>query len=419
MGLFDFLKRSKKQAVLPKQENAREDKVASSPARTIPAPVKATSSPAKPAVRNSPDSYADSSSIAPDERPFYQPDSYYTYYSYPGSALSQKVTPFEDRKKISYPSARGLYVAEIMLLEYCNQGKYPKPASGYPGFWWFKYGIRDVGHALESLEKRGFIQWRSKKDSLNSLKVDELKAILSKRGLPVSGKKADLIERIGTSIPEEEISIPNYTPKYELTDLGRAELSDNGYVPYMHRHTHATTDDSTFGTPFTVWEMNKLFPDGNAKDWRKAIGAVEKKRFGVDMASSETDSKPKARAKQEDLSAQKEEIRKYLSEKKAVISKGIQSKGDGFEEESKGLDYKSIGKDKEALVMFYISIGKGFDAPALYRECAKLLRKYGLLEEELSVLNAGIKNVPSGNSHRSELVERKKKVQELIKKQSV
>ena len=97
----------------------------------------------------------------------------------------------------------------------------------------------------------------------------------------------------------------------------------------------------------------------------------------------------------------------------------FRSKGDGFDEESKGLDYKSIGKDKEALVMFYISIGKGFDAPALYRECAKLLRKYGLLEEELSVLNAGIKNVPSGNSHRSELVERKKKVQELIKKQSV
>ena len=68
--------------------------------------------------------------------------------------------------------------------------------------------------------------------------------------------------------------------------------------------------------------------------------------------------------------------------------------------------------------MFYIAIGKGFDAPALYREAAVLLRKYGLLEEELIVINAGIKNVPSGNRHRTELVERKKKVQELLKKQS-
>ncbi len=187
----------------------------------------------------------------------------------------------------------------------------------------------------------------------------------------------------------------------------------------MHRHTHVTTEDARFGTPFTVWKINELFPDGNAKDWRKVVGSVEKKLFGVDMASCEQDSKQKSKSKHEDLSAQKEEIRKYLSEKKSVISKGIQSTGDGFAEESKGLDYKSIGQDKKALVMFYIAIGKGFDAPALYSECAKILRKYGLLEEELSVLDAGIKNVDIGNRHRNELIARKKKVQELIEKESV
>ena len=58
-----------------------------------------------------------------------------------------------------------------------------------------------------------------------------------------------------------------------------------------------------------------------------------------------------------------------------------------------------------------------FDAPALYREAAKLLRKYGMYEEELSVINAGLLNIPKNNSHRDELFERKKKVQELIKKE--
>ena len=404
MGLFDLFKKKKAQDP-PRKETTEKETPVQSP-------------PIKVSIRNSPDSYADSSSIAPDERPFYQPDSYYTYYSYPGSELSQKVTPFEDRKKISFPSSRGLYVAEIMLLEYCSQGKYPKPSSGYPGLWWFKYGIRDVGHALESLEKRGFIKWRAKTASLNSLKVDELKHILAGRNLPLTGKKADLVERIINEIPEEELSIPDYCPKYELTELGKIELDDNGYVPYMHKHPHLTTEDNTFGTPFTVWEINKLFPDGNAKDWRRVVGEIEKKRFGVNMANTPVDSKPKARAKSEDLSAQKEEIREYLRANEAVISKGIKTKGDGFEEESKGLDYKAIGKDKEALVMFYISIGKKFDAPALYREAAILLRKYGLLEEELSVIDAGIKNVPNGNRHRTELIERKKKVQELLKKQS-
>lgn len=80
------------------------------------------------------------------------------------------------------------------------------------------------------------------------------------------------------------------------------------------------------------------------------------------------------------------------------------------------MDLKSTGRDKEALVKFYISIGKRFDASALYRETAKLLRKYGMYEEELSIINAGLLNIPKTNGHRDELFERKKKVQDLIRK---
>ena len=67
------------------------------------------------AVSNSKYSFADSSSISPDERPYYQPDDYYTFYSYPGTEMATRVITFEERKKTSFPSARGLYVAEIML----------------------------------------------------------------------------------------------------------------------------------------------------------------------------------------------------------------------------------------------------------------------------------------------------------------
>ena len=433
MGLFSLFKKHKQQTTPQKTDTNNTNAQKTSTDNTIPQknstgdtiPHKTevcetvlVSTPAKPSTLNSPDLFVDSNSISPDERPYYQPDNYYTYYSHPGTEFAHKVTPFEERKQISYPSSRGLYVAEIMLLEYCNQGNYPKPPSGYPGFWWFKYGIRDVGHALESLEERGFIKWRPKAESLQGLKVDELKAILSERNLSVTGKKADLIDRIITQIPENELSIPNYTPRYELTEIGKIELTDNAYVPYMHNHPHLTIEDSKFGKPFTVWEINKLFPDGNAQNWREVVGEIEKRRFGVNMTSTPIDNNPKTRYKTKDCSAQKNEIKEYLLAKKATIDNGIKTKGDGFEEESKGLDYKAIGKDKEALVMFYIAIGKKFDAPALYRETAILLRKYGLLDEELSVINAGLKNIPNGNRHKNELAERKKKVQELLKKQA-
>lgn len=363
-------------------------------------------------IIDSPDCYADSSTIAEDEKTYYQPDEYYTYYSYAGTNMGNRVITFDERKKTSFPSVRGLYVAEILLLEYCSKGDYPKPKGGYPGFWWFQYGIRDVGHALESLEKRGFLRWASKKENLKRLTVTELKEILSNAGLPVKGKKTELIEQIVSRLSEEEIHIDEYIPKYELTDLGRAELEENGYVPYMHRHKHRTTEDGRFGTVFNVWSVNKLFPKGNTAEWREKVGRIEKKMFGVDMANAEPAGKNKKQTETEDLSGKKEEIRDYLKKKQGKIDKEIHTAGDGYKEESKGLDYKAIGKDKEALVQFYISIGKNFDAPALYREASVLLHKYGMYEEEFEVLELGLKNVSKDNSHWQELEDRKKRLQE-------
>ena len=364
---------------------------------------------------NSPDKYVSSSTVSPDERPYYQPDNYYTYYSYPGTQMATRVIPFEERKRISYPSARGLYVAEIMLLEYCDSGKYPKPKSGYPGFWWFKYGIRDIGHMLQSLEQRGFIQWGTKATVLKGLKVDDLRGILATNGISTTGRKNELIDRIINSVPDQNIVISNYVPKYELTEIGKMELEDNGYVPYMHRHRHSTTEDNGISDTFTVWDINKLFPNGDARNWRVVVGNIERQRFGVDMANSEKVNKKTEDGSNLDASYSKEELRRYLAEKRTEIDKAINTPGDGYNEESQGLDLKSIGNEKDALVMFYISIGKKFDAPALYYETEKILKKYEMYEEELSVIDSELKNAKISDRRKQELNERKKTIYDLIK----
>lgn len=366
--------------------------------------------------RNDQYAIADSSSISPDERPYYRPDEYYTYFSYPGTDMARRVITFEDRKKISCPSSRGLYVAEILLLEYCNYGKYPKPKNGYPGFWWFEYGIRDVGHKLESLEQRGFLQWRSIKNSLSNFKVVQLKEVLQNAGLPSTGKKAELIDRICTEIPEENIPVTSENRKYELTALGKSELSQNGYVLYMHKHPYKTTEDTRFGDEFNVWSVNKLFQNGDASNWRQIVGQIELQKFGVNMAENQKSvSKVKTRKKQ-DYPAERDAMREFLKENEKKIERGIRSSGDGFKEEEKGLSYKYIGKDKEALIQFYISIGKKFDAPALYNETAALLGKYGLYEEELQVIDQGLEVVSENNPHRNELIKRREKVCRLMRK---
>lgn len=164
--------------------------------------------------------------ISDDDKKYYQPDEYYTDCSHPGTMFERRVITFDERKRLSYPSTRGLYVAEILLLEYCSYGTYPRPKNGYPGLWWFSYGIRNVGYRLKTLEDRGFIQYNNIKE------------------------------------------------KYYLTALGEEELGDNLYVPYMHKHKKKTTEDTTFGPEFNVWSINRILK-GNTENWREVVAQEE------------------------------------------------------------------------------------------------------------------------------------------------
>ena len=231
--------------------------------------------------------YADSSSIADDERPYYQNDEYYSYYSY-GNTDADRLITFEERKSKTYPSAGGLYVGEIMLLEYVSYGSYPKPAKGYPGFWWFQYGIRDIGHALESLAQRGFIQWASKANRVDHLTVAELKELLGRFQFQTSGSKAALLTRIHDSIPEDQLPEDMLPPKYELTEAGAKELEENAYIPYMHKSQYKTLEEVG---GLNVWSLNNAFKGIMPENWRQIIGAMEKKQFGINACCNVPEKK--------------------------------------------------------------------------------------------------------------------------------
>lgn len=165
--------------------------------------------------------------IPESEKKYYQPDSYYTAKSHEGTPFENEVISFEQRKKTSIPSNNGLYVPEILMLHFCK--KYPNPKSGYPGYWWYKYGIRDVGSIYESLAERGFI------------------------------------------------IINDKTGKYELTNLGKSELEENAYVPYMHSHSKYTT--------FTVWDLNQLLGTDDKSNY---VEVIEKKQAEIDNRNEES-----------------------------------------------------------------------------------------------------------------------------------
>ena len=104
--------------------------------------------------------------IPAEEEKYYQEPSYYKDYV-PSFALDavngmRRVIPFAEQMQNQSSTANGLYRTEIALLKYCSYGTYPHPRYGYPGLWWFEYGIKNVGYHLQTLEKRGFIQMNEK-----------------------------------------------------------------------------------------------------------------------------------------------------------------------------------------------------------------------------------------------------------------
>lgn len=225
----------------------------------------------------SPDVSVKNVSIPESEKKYYQPDDYYTDIVAEGTTFEHRVVTFEERKKTAIPSLRGLYPAEILLLEYCSKGTYPHPKNGYPSFWWFTYGIRDVGAVLKTLADREFIVFAPLRSCIRSLTVSQLKDMLIHHEQKTTGKKDELVERLSSVVSDEELIEAGLEQKYMLTEKGMAELAENEYVPYMHNIHSKTTEDSRFGMTFNVWSVNKLLGSGDKSNWKDVVDEQEHK----------------------------------------------------------------------------------------------------------------------------------------------
>lgn len=208
--------------------------------------------------------------IPESEKQFYQPDEYYTDTDISGN----KVIPFEQRKS-GWKSKNGLYPAEILLLYYCSQGQYPRPAKGYPSFWWFEYGIRNVSYVLATLENRGFIECGSLHDALSTA---QLKQLLKESGLSTAGKKCDLVERMKNTVPDNVFRAAGLEPKYHLTQIGKSELSENSYIIDIHKSPEKTTSDSRYGPTYNVDAVASEIVKTPEISWEDAANIRKQKR---------------------------------------------------------------------------------------------------------------------------------------------
>lgn len=146
----------------------------------------------------------------------------------------EEVIPIEKIIRGKKPTCDGLYPHEILVLSYAP--KFCESGNKFQGFWWYKYGIKDVQDILDSLMKRGYIQHGTITDAINMEKIPTIKAELQKRSLAVSGKKEDLVNRLVNNVLESDLSVAFSRRPYSLTETGEKILKKYEWIPFIHNH---------------------------------------------------------------------------------------------------------------------------------------------------------------------------------------
>lgn len=177
------------------------------------------------------------------------------------------VLPVEKRIKGKEPTCDGLYPHEVLVLSYAH--KFCDKGNEFQGFWWYKYGIRNVQAVLNSLSSRALIQQGSIGDAVNMKKLPEIKEELQKHGLKVSGKKADLVKRLTDSVDDNELSAVFTKRPYSLTEQGTQILKKYEWIPYIHSHMIEDLD---------IWNLTELVQTPPYMKYRDKIWGYMNKR---------------------------------------------------------------------------------------------------------------------------------------------
>lgn len=161
--------------------------------------------------------------------------------------VDAQIIPVEARIKKAIASKHGLFPHEILVLDYAHT--FYTYDNSFQGFWWYRYGIRDVQAVLSSLEQHGFLQAGDLHSALQKQTVATLKELLKAHGLKQSGKKDELIQRAMDAISADKLNRQFPQRTYQLTESGKAALEEESYVPYIHRHGIEDLD---------IWSLNQL-----------------------------------------------------------------------------------------------------------------------------------------------------------------
>lgn len=126
------------------------------------------------------------------------------------------------------------YAMELLLA--CHSNGF-EIGSGYGTCFMYECQITNPERLDKWLLYNDYLRKPTIKETLSRYKVPELKKMLSKNGMKVTGKKAELIERIISVLSERDIEIAlNSDRRYFLSEKGLKHYHENIDLCELHRN---------------------------------------------------------------------------------------------------------------------------------------------------------------------------------------
>lgn len=161
------------------------------------------------------------------------------------------------------PLPNGLLPGEVLLIDWIF-GKNENAV--FPRYFETEYGI-DAKRSLNKLKEEHYVAESSPYESLDSLRVSDLKEVLKTKGLKVGGNKSELLTRIRGNFKEYEVTEFIEHLSLMATDKGQDTLREYYYIVPAHRNN---SKDGIYNVANAIRIVNEFDfkPNNGDISWR-------------------------------------------------------------------------------------------------------------------------------------------------------
>lgn len=164
---------------------------------------------------------------------------------------------------------------EILMLRYVGKGI--EADRDFPEYWKYQYNV-NAQELVVSLLNRGFLKIGDIDVSLQHMEAKELKEILAKAGLKVSGKKGDLVARIVEGIDKHSLLALHLQTYIVRSEKGEKILAENEHLDLKeHFEAKIVYDNKESVLPTLELIANKKFKQAEANI--NNLQSYDKKNF--------------------------------------------------------------------------------------------------------------------------------------------